>query len=67
LLAEKTGFENVTLKVYPFAANFEQLENSLSRYAFQKYIMPVVKLAFRIKPVWYLYLPGEMFWIARKI
>jgi hypothetical protein len=67
LLAEKNGFENVALKMYPFAANYEQLENSLSRYAFQKYIMPFVKLAFTIKPAWYLYLPGEMFWIARKI
>jgi SAM-dependent methyltransferase len=36
LLAEKSGFENGALKIYPFAANYEQLENSLSRYAFQK-------------------------------
>jgi hypothetical protein len=45
--------------MYPIAATYEQMENSLSRYKFQKLILPVVRLAFALKPIWYLYL-GSM-------
>lgn len=66
-LASFTGFENIVTKLYPIAATYEQIENSLSRYKFQKYLMPLVRFFFLIKQIWYLRLPGEMFWIGRKI
>src|SRR3989344_3077241 len=50
LLAKLTGFEHITTKIYPIAATYEQVENSLNRYKFQKYLMPVVKTIFSIKP-----------------
>lgn len=65
-LAASNGFEHIYTGRYPIPANFEQIENSLSRYKHNKYIIPFIKLAFRIKHIWYLRLPGEMFWIARK-
>lgn len=65
-LARLTGFEHITTKIYPIAATYEQVENSLNRYKFQKYLMPIIKLIFLIKPIWYLRLPGEMLWFGRK-
>lgn len=65
-LTKLSGFEHITTKTYPIAATYEQVVNSLSRYKFQKYLLPIIKLVFSIKPVWYLHLPGEMLWFARK-
>ena len=65
-LAELSGFENAEIKRYPIAATYEQVSNSLKRYRFQRYAMPLVKLIFLVNPIWYLRLPGEMFWIGRK-
>lgn len=61
-----TGFEHITTLCYPIAATYDQVFNSLSRYKFQKYLIPIVKLMFLIKPVWYLRMPGEILWLARK-
>jgi len=65
-LANTSGFKHITTKKYPIAATYEQVANSLSRYKFQKYLIPIIKLVFLIKPVWYLQMPGEMLWFARK-
>ncbi len=65
-LASLTGFTRIATKRYPIAATYKQVENSLSRYKFQKYMMPFVKLFFLVKPIWYLQMPGEMLWIGRK-
>ena len=66
-LARLSGFERVSTKLYPIAATYEQVENSLSRYKFKKYLIPIIKLIFSIKPIWYLRLPGEMLWFGRRI
>ena len=65
-LASLTGFEHLDTKLYPIAANYEQVANSLSRYKFQKYLLFLIKLMFLVKPVWYLRMPGEMLWLGRK-
>lgn len=65
-LASLTGFTHVTTKDYPIAATYEQVNNSLKRYKFHKYFMPLIKIFFIIKPIWYLRLPGEMLWLGRK-
>lgn len=65
-LALLTGFKHVTTKRYPIAATYEQVDNSLNRYKFQRYLMPLIKLLFLMKPIWYLRLPGEMLWLGRK-
>lgn len=65
-LAKLNGLEHISTKRYPFATTCNQLNNSLKRYWFGKYIMIILKPGFLIKPIWYLSLPGEMFWIARK-
>lgn len=61
-----SGFEHAKTKIYPIATTYKQVENSLSRYKFKKYLMPIIKLIFSIKPIWYLFLPGEILWFARK-
>jgi len=61
-----TGFEHITTELYPIAATYDQVINSLSRYKFQKYLTPIIKLMFLIKPIWYLRMLGEMLWVARK-
>lgn len=66
-LAMKCGFEHILTKRYPIAATYDQIENSLSRYEFQPYVMWLVKLLFKINPICYLSLPGEMFWLGRKV
>ena len=65
-LASLTGFETIITKRYPIAATYGQVNNSLNRYSFQKYLSPFVKILFLIKPIWYLRLPGEMLWLGRK-
>lgn len=66
LLGNTTGFEHICTKIYPITATYDQVENSLKRYKFQRYLIPVIKLIFSIKPIWYLRLPGEMLWFGRK-
>lgn len=65
-LAEINGFEHIRTKRYPLAVTCKQLDNSLKRYRFKKLFMMLIKPMFIIKPIWYLRLPGEMFWIGRK-
>jgi len=65
-LASLFDFEHLITKRYPIAATYEQVNNSLKRYKFHKYLMPLIKLLFLIKPIWYLRLPGEMLWLGRK-
>ncbi len=66
-LAKLSGFKHIATKRYIFATTYDQLNNSLKRFWFGKYIMMILKFGFIIKPIWYLSLPGEMLWIARKI
>jgi SAM-dependent methyltransferase len=65
-LLERNGFDIVTTKLYPFAASYDTLDNSLKRYKNHGLFTTLLKPLFAIKPIWYLYLPGEMFVIARK-
>jgi SAM-dependent methyltransferase len=65
-LGEAAGFEILTTKIYPIAATYEQMRNSLTRYRFHKYVLPFIKVVFMMKPIWYLRLPGEMLWVAQK-
>ena len=60
------GFEHLTTGRYPFAASFETISNSLSRYRSQKIFTTLLKPLFAVKPVFFLRLPGEMLFIARK-
>lgn len=66
-LALFTGYEHIETKLYPIAATYEQVVNSLNRYKFQRYLVPLIRLLFLIKSIWYLCLPGEMLWIGRKV
>ncbi|OGH23376.1 MAG: hypothetical protein A2698_01945 [Candidatus Levybacteria bacterium RIFCSPHIGHO2_01_FULL_42_15] len=65
-LAKLSGLEYIATKIYPIAAIYEQIDNSLSRYKFKQYIMWMIRLMFTIKSVWFVRLPGEMLWLARK-
>jgi SAM-dependent methyltransferase len=61
-----TGFEHLTTDKYPFAATHATLSNSLRRYPFHRVMSATMSLAFKIKPVIYLRLPGEMLFFARR-
>jgi SAM-dependent methyltransferase len=65
-LSRASGFEPVTTRRYPFAATHATLSNSLRRYPFHRLLSAVLAPAFRIKPVIYLRLPGEMLFLARR-
>ncbi len=65
-LLSTEGLDIVESKVYPFAASHETISNSLKRYRPQRLLRSLLKPLFVIKPIWYLYLPGEMFVVARK-
>jgi 2-polyprenyl-3-methyl-5-hydroxy-6-metoxy-1,4-benzoquinol methylase len=65
-LASSTDFDHIATYSYPIAATYEQVANSLNRYKFRKYLIPLIRLLFLIKPIWYLRLPGEMLWLGRK-
>lgn len=65
-LVADVGLEPVAMKLYPFAASFETISNSLRRYRARPLLLPILKPLFRVKPMWTLRLPGEMFFIARK-
>ncbi len=65
-LAESKGFTHMKTMNYPLAVDFEQVKNSLGRYRFNKYLSTLIKPFFLMRKVWYLSLPGEMFWIGKK-
>jgi 2-polyprenyl-3-methyl-5-hydroxy-6-metoxy-1,4-benzoquinol methylase len=65
-LANTSGFKHIITKTYPFVATYELMNNYLGRYYFRPWIMKIIKPLFKIKPIWAIRLPGEMFWIARK-
>jgi len=66
-LAQASGFEHVTTERYPFAATHSTLSNSLRRYPFHRLMSALLAPVFRIKPIIYLRLPGEMLFLARRI
>jgi 2-polyprenyl-3-methyl-5-hydroxy-6-metoxy-1,4-benzoquinol methylase len=65
-LGQLTGFEHIATKLYPIAATYDQIINSLNRYKFKKYLIPIIKFMFSVKKIWYLRMPGEMLWFGRK-
>jgi SAM-dependent methyltransferase len=65
--ARMTGFEPVVTGRYPFVATAATISNSLRRYPFHKALSAVVGLAFKIRPIIYLRLPGEMLFFARRV
>jgi len=65
-LLSKAGFEVVDSKLFPFAASYDTMFNSLKRYRSHKVLTSLLKPLFAVRPIWYLYLPGEMFIIARR-
>ena len=65
-LARTTGFEPVRIDRYPFAATRETLSNSLRRYpVLRPLLMAALTPLFWLRPIVYLRLPGEMFFVAR--
>ena len=66
LLGEETGFRQIFSKTYPQAATYIRLENSMARYKNKKILLLLFRFVFSFKKTWYLYLPGEIFWMAQK-
>jgi 2-polyprenyl-3-methyl-5-hydroxy-6-metoxy-1,4-benzoquinol methylase len=66
-LLSNAGFEVVDNKLFPFAASYDTIFNSLKRYKSHRALTTLLKPVFAVQPIWYLYLPGEMFVIARKV
>ena len=66
LLARNAGFDRVAMQRYPFAATHATLANSLRRYPLHGLMSAALGPLFRIKPVVYLRLPGEMLFLARR-
>lgn len=67
VLAKQSGFKHLNTYLYPQAMNVNQLNDSLRRYALRNLILVFIKPFFLIKPIWYFRIPGEMFWIGKKI
>jgi 2-polyprenyl-3-methyl-5-hydroxy-6-metoxy-1,4-benzoquinol methylase len=65
-LATSRGFDYVATRVFPFAATYDNLCNSIKRYPFYRTLIPFLRILFALKPVWYLSIPGEMLFIARR-
>jgi 2-polyprenyl-3-methyl-5-hydroxy-6-metoxy-1,4-benzoquinol methylase len=65
-LTQQSGLQHVRTQLYPFAASFETISNSLRRYKLRPLMVPVAKALFAVRPIWYLRLPGEMFFLARR-
>jgi SAM-dependent methyltransferase len=65
-LGEAHGFKHLSTFVYPVAVTWDQISNSLNRYKFKNIISVFIRPFFILKPIWYLRIPGEMFWIANK-
>jgi 2-polyprenyl-3-methyl-5-hydroxy-6-metoxy-1,4-benzoquinol methylase len=65
-LAQECGLQHVNTSIYPFAASYDTVANSLRRYPIRPLILPLVRLLFAVRREWYLRLPGEMFFLARR-
>ena len=65
-LLEDNGYEFLEEAIYPYAASYETVSNSLRRYPLHALTCALVRPMFMLKSVWYLRLPGEMFVLARK-
>ena len=65
-LVNDHGFEHTDTHLYPFAASFDTISNSLRRYRSHRILTTLLKPFFMIKPNWYLRLPGEMYFIAKR-
>jgi 2-polyprenyl-3-methyl-5-hydroxy-6-metoxy-1,4-benzoquinol methylase len=66
-LVQSSGFEHVQTERYPFAATHATLSNSLRRYRFHKVLSAAIRPVFRVRPVVYLRLPGEMLLLAKRL
>jgi len=66
-LASLSGFENIKTQIYPFVANYELLNNSLSRYRLHTVIIKFLWPLFLVRKQIILRLPGEMLWFGKKI
>jgi SAM-dependent methyltransferase len=65
VLARSAGLEPIATERYPFAATHATLSNSLRRYPLHSLMSAMLKPFFRLRPVVYLRLPGEMLFLAR--
>jgi SAM-dependent methyltransferase len=65
-LVVDAGLEPAAHKLYPFAASFDTISNSLRRYRSRDLLLPLLRPIFRLRPTWYLRIPGEMFFVSRK-
>ncbi len=66
-LVTACSLEHVRTYVYPFAATYETIANSLRRYQWQSIMTSLLSPLFVLKPVWYLRLPGELLFLARRL
>jgi 2-polyprenyl-3-methyl-5-hydroxy-6-metoxy-1,4-benzoquinol methylase len=64
-LLRDEGLDPVEVRLFPFAATLATIANSLRRYRLQPVLTWLLTPFFRIKPVWFLRLPGEMLATAR--
>lgn len=65
LLGDKTGFGEIFSKIYPQAVSYQKVENSMSRYK-NKNLLFLFRLLFSIRKIWFVKIPGEIFWMAKK-
>ena len=66
LAAATARLTHVATERYPFAATAQTISNSLRRYPLHSVLSAMTSLAFRIKPVITLRLPGEMLFLGRR-
>lgn len=66
LLGENSGFRQVFSGVYPQAVTYPKVVNSMGRYRNYKLLLLFFKFLFSIKKVWFVLIPGEIFWIAKE-
>lgn len=66
-LVGASSLEHVRTYVYPFAATYETIANSLRRYRWQWIMTFLLAPLFALRPVWYLRLPGELLFLARRL
>jgi SAM-dependent methyltransferase len=60
------GLSHLKTNIYPFVATFETISNSLRRYRSHRTLRQLIRPLFGLKQVWYIRLPGEMLFIAKK-
>ncbi len=66
LLGENTGFEQVFSSIYPQAVSYDKVENSMARYKNKK-LLTFFKYIFYFKKFIIVYIPGEIFWMGKKV